>query len=345
MQDFTTLIQNWYRQNRRDLPWRNTCDPYFIWLSEIILQQTRVEQGMSYYLKFVEHYPTVKHLANAAEDEVLNLWQGLGYYSRARNLHAAAQYIHQHNQNQFPDTYKGVLSLKGVGEYTAAAICSFAYDLPHAVVDGNVYRVLSRYLNIDTPIDSTEGKKIFKEAAEELLDKNDPATHNQAIMELGALVCKPSNPDCDNCPLNESCAALEKGVQLQLPVKSKKVKVKKRFFHYQLITDGEHLLIKKRGPKDIWHGLYDFPLIEKDKQNEQLSSADINADEKGISLDGELKHILTHQVITASFWIVEVDKMPALDGCIRIKIKELDDYPMPQLLIRYLESSTLFKAD
>jgi A/G-specific adenine glycosylase len=346
MQDFPTLIKNWYRLNARDLPWRRTNDPYAIWLSEIILQQTRVDQGLDYYIKFLKHYPTVHELAKASEDEVLRDWQGLGYYSRARNLHLAAKYIATDLKGEFPKTYSSVIDLKGVGDYTAAAICSFAYSLPHAVVDGNVYRVLSRYLGIDTPIDSTLGKKKFKILANEMLDVQDPATYNQAIMEMGALVCKPKKPTCELCPVVESCVARSNGNQLSLPVKEKKIKVRNRFLNYFVVLDDGWVYLKKRGAKDIWQGLYDFPLLEMDKKE---SVDNLNLKELGVEivgLDGEFKHVLSHQNIHARFWIA--NKLPSskLDKAfVRVKVSELEDYPMPQLLIRYIESTGVFRAD
>ncbi|MBD3636094.1 MAG: A/G-specific adenine glycosylase [Crocinitomicaceae bacterium] len=345
MRDFSALIKNWYLQNRRNLPWRATNDPYKIWLSEIILQQTRVEQGMSYYLKFIEHYPTVKDLAEATEDEVLKDWQGLGYYSRARNLHAAAKYIHNELEGKFPTTYKEILQLKGVGEYTASAISSIVFGLPKAVVDGNVYRVLSRLLNEDTPIDTTQGKKLFVEAAQELLDENDPSTHNQAVMELGALVCTPKNPDCDNCPVWEKCLSYEKGTQLTLPVKSKKTKVTRRFLHYFLLLCDEHLLIRKRGTNDIWRGLYDFPVMELPADREPTKSELKQFNITSVTEDGQFKHVLSHQHIFAQFWMAEVHSLPEIENSIRVHINDLDSYPMPRLLIRYLESSQQFAGD
>ena len=345
MRDFSILIQDWFRQKGRDLPWRNTSNPYFIWLSEIILQQTRVDQGLAYYLKFIDHYPTVQDLANATEDEVLNDWQGLGYYSRARNLHFSAKYIATELKGQFPNTYKDVLSLKGVGDYTAAAICSFSYNQAYPVVDGNVYRVISRYLNIETAIDSTEGKKIFKEAASELLDDKNPADHNQAIMELGALVCKPKSPDCEKCPVHEGCRAREKQTVDSLPIKSKKTKVRKRYFHYLVLLKDEHILIKKRRAGDIWQGLYDFPLIEyptnKKPTKKELENYHINKAETSETF----KHILSHQQIFATFWLSDVSEHIQEKDIIRIPYHQIEDYPLPKLLIRYIESSPLFAAD
>jgi A/G-specific adenine glycosylase len=344
MHQFSTLIKNWYRQNGRKLPWRDTKDPYKIWLSEIILQQTRVDQGMSYYLKFVTYYPQLSDLAQASEDEVLKHWQGLGYYSRARNMHAAAKSVMNNYKGIFPSDYKSILELKGVGDYTASAIASFAFDLPQAVLDGNVFRLLSRYLNEKTPIDSTEGKKIFKSAAIDLLDINDPATHNQAIMEMGAMMCTVKNPNCSKCPLNESCLAFNEGDPLVLPVKSKKTKVRKRYFDYYIISNGNQLLLKKRGPKDIWQGLYDFPLIEQGEHSQEIEDF-IKASKTKLEMDGEFKHILSHQHIYAKFWYLHLDGDLNSESYTTINRNEIEEYPMPQLLIRYLNSSRNFNAD
>ncbi|MFT5821608.1 MAG: A/G-specific adenine glycosylase [Crocinitomix sp.] len=345
MADFTTLIQAWFRQNHRILPWRGIFDPYKIWLSEVILQQTRVDQGTSYYLKFVKRFPTIKDLANAQEDEILNLWQGLGYYSRARNMHFSAKLVANEFKGVFPKTYKEVLSLKGVGEYTAAAITSIAYGLPHAVVDGNVYRVLSRYLAIDTPIDSAQGKKEFARAADEFLDHKQPGDHNQAVMELGALVCSPKAPKCHECPLSGSCASLQSGTQLNFPVKSKKIKVVNRYLHYVVFTNGKNTVLKKRTGKGIWEGLYDFPLIEK-KEGEELTKEDLNSfNFIDFTFDGTFKHILSHQRIFATFWQVQVNAIKLIDNQIETPINQVEDYPLPQLLIRYIKESSLFEAD
>ena len=230
MQFFARKLMDWYRENGRSLPWRGTKDPYRIWISEIILQQTRVAQGYDYYLRFIERFPDVQALADAPEDEVMKLWQGLGYYSRARNLHAAAKEVAA--LGRFPDTYEGVRRLKGVGDYTAAAVCAFAYGLPCAVVDGNVYRVIARWLGIDEPIDTTAGKKLFAALARELMGTSDPALYNQAIMDFGAVQCTPASPACLMCPLNDGCAALRQGRVGDLPRKSKKTQVKERYFHY-----------------------------------------------------------------------------------------------------------------
>ena len=341
---FSTLITSWYRQNSRDLPWRNTSDPYKIWLSEIILQQTRVDQGMSYYLKFVKNYPTINDLASASEDEVLNDWQGLGYYSRARNLQSAAKYVIEELNGEFPTSYHEIIKMKGVGEYTAAAVASFAFNEVQAVVDGNVYRLLSRYYNLNTPIDSSKGKKDFKTLADELIDPKNPAEHNQAMMEMGALVCTPKNPSCDTCPLNESCMSLDKGTVLELPVKEKKTKVRNRFFNYLVIKDGQSTYLKKRGPKDVWEGLYDFPLTEKKKQVD-LSNKELEAFEV-IEKSETFKHVLSHQRIYCQFWELELKQAGAAGfDWQKVPIKELSNYPMPQLLIRYLEKASFLSED
>lgn len=261
--NFHNLLIKWYLQNKRDLPWRNTTNPYHIWLSEIMLQQTRVAQGMPYFLSFTTAFPTVFDLANANEEQVLKLWQGLGYYSRARNLHKTAQYIATELNGIFPDNYKDLLQLKGVGEYTAAAIASFSYNEAVPVVDGNVFRVLSRYFDIETDIAQAYAKKEFAALAFELMPKDNPAIFNQAIMEFGALQCVPKSPNCQICVFSESCAALQKKKVDQLPVKSKKLKVRNRYFNYLMLSDAEEkTLIQKRTAKGIWHNLYEFPLIE-----------------------------------------------------------------------------------
>ena len=261
--NFAKLLVSWYLDNRRPLPWRSTTDPYRIWLSEIILQQTRVDQGKPYYLSFVKSFPKVEDLASASEEEVLKLWQGLGYYSRARNLHASAKYVSNVLRGIFPSNYKDLLALKGVGDYTASAIASICYGEPVAVVDGNVYRVLSRIYGIDTPINSTEGVRQFKQLAQELLDKKDPATFNQGIMEFGATHCKPQNPLCDSCHFAAKCIAYNQNRIAELPVKLKKQKVKSRHFNYLVfISDKGETILEQRKGKGIWEGLYECPLVE-----------------------------------------------------------------------------------
>ena len=342
---FSDQLIAWYLQNRRELPWRQSNDPYKIWLSEILLQQTRVEQGMPYYYKFIEAYPTLDKLAAAHEDEVLRLWQGLGYYSRGRNLlFAARQMIKQFNG--FPSDYQNIKSLKGVGDYTASAIASMAFNLPYAVVDGNVYRFLSRYLSIETPIDSTKGKKEFKELAESLLDKKNPGIFNQAMMEMGALVCKPK-PLCETCVFVQSCMALKNNSVTQLPVKGKKVAVRSRYFYYLIIENKRQQYIRQRTKKDIWQGLYEFPLIETNKSStlKQLAlSAEwqsIFENDKHIIVkqSAEIKHQLSHQSLNAVFIHVTIDKTKSSwlkKNCFKVNPEELTKFAMPQLLVRYV---------
>jgi A/G-specific adenine glycosylase len=340
MHDFSLSIRIWYRQNKRNLPWRETKNPYLIWLSEIILQQTRVAQGKSYYLKFVNHYPKIKDLAKADEQEVLNLWQGLGYYSRARNLHFAAKQVVEEFNNDFPSTFEDIKRLKGVGDYTASAIASFAFDLPHAVVDGNVYRVLSRYFADDTPIDTSQGQKLFKAYAQDLIGNDDPAEFNQAIMELGALVCTPKSPNCETCPLQEQCGAYIKSRQAEFPVKAKKTKVTNKYFNY-FIGSTDQLQIVKRKGKGIWQNMFQLPLIESDKPltlNEVKSITETKWNTNTQKKITEYKHILSHQKIYASFW--RVDSMIKNESeYITVSLDEIRDYPLPRLIDKYLEEN------
>ena len=339
---FSNTLIYWYLQNKRDLPWRKSKNPYFIWLSEIMLQQTRVAQGLSYYLKFTTNFPTVFDLAKADESTVLKMWQGLGYYSRARNLHFSAKYIVNNLNGQFPDTYKEIINLKGVGDYTASAIASICFNEPTAVVDGNVYRVLSRYFGIKTPINSTAGIKEFKELAQTLIDSSKPGTFNQAIMDFGATQCKPQNPLCDSCPFSDSCVALEKKIIKELPVKEKKIKVKKRYFNYIVINiNNNSTLLEQRTDKGIWQGLYQFPLIETTKSidKETLFKTDYfkNIIDKGAEFaifnEKEIVHKLSHQHLYTKFWIVtakeEVDKS--------INWSEIEKYPVPVLIANFLD--------
>ena len=342
---FSEEIIGWYLENKRDLPWRDTNDPYRIWVSEIILQQTRVAQGYDYYLRFISKFPTVKALADASEDEVLKCWQGLGYYSRARNMHAAAKQMN----GVFPTTYEGVLALKGVGEYTAAAICSFAYKMVYPAIDGNVYRVLSRCFGIDEPIDSAAGKRLFKELSDELIDKNQPDIYNQGTMEFGALHCTPKSPDCLFCPFSSHCVALSEGTINLLPVKKSKVKVRNRFFNYFYIitNDTQTVLLHKRVKQDIWQNLYEFPLIEttKAKTIEQLMKEELFKDWFG-NLNGVeitpviegVKHVLSHQIILANFYIVRLNQNSLLSNLfLEIKKSELEEYPVSRLIHEFIE--------
>lgn len=341
MADFATLIQDWYRLNKRSLPWRENKNPYFIWLSEVMLQQTRVDQATSYFLKFKHVFPSVCDLANANENHVLNNWQGLGYYSRARNLHAAAITICNEFNGEFPNDYNTIKSLKGIGDYTAAAIASIAFELPYAVVDGNVYRVLSRYFDISTPIDSTMGKKEFATLAQELLDKKSPGDYNQALMEFGAIQCIPKNPNCAICPLRDSCLGYANKSYLDLPVKSKKTKVKNRYIDYFVITDGKQVFINKREKEDIWKGLYDFPSRDSFEKEKELPSLIEKLNPTRYYLDKSRKHILSHQKIEGNFYIVEVPQIPDLNYDL-IPLNEITNYPLPQLLVKYLETSDFF---
>lgn len=344
--DFTQRILSWYEVHQRQLPWRNISDPYRIWVSEIILQQTRITQGYEYYLRFIKAFPTVANLAHADEDEVLKLWQGLGYYSRACNMRTAAQTILDEYKGQFPTTYKEVLSLKGIGAYTAAAICSFAYNLPYAVVDGNVYRVLSRYYGIDLPIDSTQGKKHFAQLAQELLPTHKGADYNQGLMDFGALQCTPQSPACETCPLSYSCYAYSKGQVELFPYKSKKVKTIERHFVYvDIITPNGHWL-RRRGKNDIWQGLYEFPLLEFDHQpsfEEVVAHPFIeNIQAKGCwrEMKVNVKHVLTHQIIFADYYQLSFNEVqPLPEGFKSVAEGELSKYAMPQLLLKLTESS------
>jgi len=344
MKLFSKKISDWYLLNKRDLPWRNTTDPYKIWLSEIILQQTRVNQGLNYYHKFVEQYPTVAKLANAKEEQILKLWQGLGYYSRARNLHKAAKQVLAEHKGKFPSEYNDLIKLKGVGVYTASAIASFAFNKPYAVVDGNVYRILSRIFGIDVPIDSSEGKKYFQELANQLQNKIDSSLHNQAMMEFGARYCTPSNPDCNNCIFQNDCLALLKNRVSELPVKSKKSKQTIRYFNYLVICQNKNIFIEKRIEKDIWHSLYQFPLIESErlldanKLIKHIGWKNIfkKNDFKLNKEYTEMKHILTHQIIYTRFWNVKYDG--TLTKYLLIKRLEMNNYPLPRLIERFLQA-------
>ncbi len=339
MHPFAKAIQHWYTRHGRSLPWRGISDAYRIWISEVILQQTTVAQGRDYYLRFIERFPTVQSLAEASEEEVLALWQGLGYYSRARHLHDAARSI---GTGKFPTKYADVRALKGVGDYTAAAICSIAYGLPHAVVDGNVYRVLARYFGIDTPIDTTEGKKLFAQLAADLLDTEKPALHNQAMMDFGALQCVPHSPDCTACPLVESCRAAEEGTIAALPVKAKRTAVKNRHFVYVVISEGERIYLRRRTGGDIWEGLYEPLLMEFDHApttNEVIERIKKEYGEGLTDLTGiktGMKHILTHRRIFADLWTARVTPTFPREDFRAATPEELADIPLPRLVSRML---------
>ncbi len=352
MKALSSPLLAWYQKNKRDLPWRHTQDPYKICLCEIIMHQTRIAQGLAYYNRFVEKFPTPRALAAASEDEVLKLWQGLGYYSRARNLHAAAKSI----RGVFPKTYDGVRALKGVGDYTAAAICSIAYNMPCSVLDGNVYRVLARVFGIATPIDSTAGKKQFSQLAQALLDKKRPGDYNQAIMDFGATVCTPQAPQCAACALANICEARKKGLVEKLPVKAQKTKISTRYFHYIYVAQGKFTWLHRRGPGDVWQNLYELPLVETD--GDKLESAAVQLKKWfgaakifpphpafGHPLPQgrggrflPLKHVLSHQVIYAYIYKVKVPPARRVpDGFIKIAAHDLPKYAVSRLVQKLVE--------
>lgn len=343
-----TLLK-WFDANRRDLPWRHNPTPYEVWLSEVILQQTRVSQGMDYYLRFIERWPTVVDLAEASEEEVLKMWQGLGYYSRARNLHHCAQQVTSEHKGQFPPDYEKLKQLKGIGDYTAAAIASIAFNLPHAVVDGNVYRVLARLYDIDTPININEGQKLFAQLAEDLLNRKQPGLHNQALMEFGALHCTPKNPNCLICPLQAQCLAFAHQTVIQRPVKLQKVKVTTRYFNYLVIKTNGCIYLHKRSDNDIWKNLYDFPCIESDQPmsveeviaSEQFKQIIENKPFTIIKTSPVFIHKLTHRTILAQFIEIKLEKK-----LLRIETKDLfltpetdlGNFPIPRLIDLYLNN-------
>jgi A/G-specific adenine glycosylase len=339
MADFLSNIYKWYNQNQRDLPWRKTNDPYKIWISEIILQQTRVAQGTNYYLKFIERFPTVYDLANADENDVLKLWQGLGYYSRARNLHFAAKQIIENHNGVFPSDYKAIINLKGIGPYTAAAVSSIAFNLPYPALDGNTYRVLARYFGISTPVNSEKGKKEFLKTAQELIPENDPGFHNQALMEFGALQCVPGNPDCIGCPVFHSCYAARQSQVNQLPVKTGKSKQRIRYFYYYFFDAGKETWLEKRTGNDIWKNLYQFPLAEsrtKLTEEEMLvrtPSTNSRCPLQVKSVSPYQKHILSHQIIYARIIHIEIKKncLPE-NQYLKIKKEDFSLYPVSRLM-------------
>lgn len=340
----STLIA-WYDKHGRRLPWRLTRDAYHIWLSEVILQQTRVQQGLDYYLRFTERFPRIELLAEASEDEVLKLWQGLGYYSRARNLHAAAQQVVEAYGGRFPDTFEELRKLRGVGDYTAAAIASMAFDRPTAVVDGNVYRVLGRLFDLEVAIDSGEGRRTYAALAAELLDTKDPATYNQAIMDFGAMVCTPQSPDCATCPLQGQCQALAAGTVAQRPVKQGRTKLRDRYFHFLHLQANGHTLLHRREAGDIWQGLYEFPLVELTEAGDfaALSRSERFTEWLGgrtfrlcESLPMPL-HQLSHQRLHATFHRIEIEPLPPIEGMLPIREEELGNYAVSRLMQRYLE--------
>ena len=331
---FSLVLIKWYNLNKRNLPWRNTIDPYKIWISEIILQQTRVEQGLPYYNKFILNFPNIIKLSQAKEDKVLKLWQGLGYYSRARNLHFTSKYITEKLNGEFPKNYDGLIKLKGVGKYTASAISSFAYNEKKAVLDGNVFRVLSRYFGVFDPIDSTLGLKLFEEISFKNLPIKNIDTYNQSIMEFGALQCKPASPNCKLCPLNFNCWAFLNNKISSLPVKNKKIIKKERFFNFIVLANEKFVFIEKRIKNDIWKNLYQFPLFEDSDLNFKPAKDLVK---NGVLLKKtKIKHILTHQRLNVVFWHYNVNKLEKNKKYKTIEIKKIDQYPVPKIVENYI---------
>ncbi len=342
-------LMNWYSEHKRELPWRDTNDPYRIWISEVILQQTRIDQGIGYYHRFTERFPDVATLAAASEEEVLKVWQGLGYYSRARNLHQAAGQIVSLHDGHLPTSYTGLLSLKGVGQYTAAAVASIAFGLPYAVLDGNVYRVLTRLFAIETAIDSPSGKKMIADTAQSLLPEEDPGGYNQAIMDFGALICTTVQPRCNGCVLREYCMAHGTGDVTIYPVKERKTKIRNRYFHYFHIVDGNNTYLQKREQPGIWRNLYEFPLIETVQPADFMQLEQTDAFRKLFSgLPGllikpslALRHQLTHQLIHTRFYRVEIPEKASFMPPRELRVtnhEELHNYPVSRLTHKYLET-------
>jgi len=344
MEHFRRALYKWYSVNKRELPWRTSKNPYLIWISEIILQQTRVQQGMAYFQKFATTFPTVHDLADASEDEVLKLWQGLGYYSRARNLHKTAKIIVNHYNGVFPADYSAILALKGIGPYTAAAIASIAFSQPYPAIDGNVYRVLARYFGLEVPTDSSAGKKQFLALAEELIDRRDPGMHNQAMMEFGALQCVPKSPDCPHCPLVAYCFAAQHQKIEDLPVKTKSLQQRERYFNYYLLEHGDTLLLEKRTQNDIWKNLYQFPLVETPAQqsNEAILNTGIpfikGQDYNIRWISNEKKHVLSHQIIRAKLIRAEISaNTPIRKPMFKVNKKDISKFAVPRLLELFFE--------
>jgi len=344
---FAQLLLKWNRQeNKRQMPWKGEKNPYKIWLSEIILQQTRVEQGLDYYHRFIKKFPDIHLLAKTRDNIIFKLWEGLGYYTRCRNLIATARYISKDLNGNFPTTYENIKALKGIGPYTAAAISSFAFNLPHAVVDGNVFRVLSRIFGIKKPIDSVEGKRYFILLANELLDKKQPGIYNQAIMDFGAVICKPATPLCSSCTFNKICFASLNNKINALPVKGKKISIKKRWFYYLVIEDENKIAIRQRTGKDIWNQLYEFPMIEKEKES-AIENILREAEELGLlkkkkynvlSISFLFKQQLSHQLITGQFIKIELSEKGKLTkDQLWVKANQLRKFPFPQFINQYLK--------
>lgn len=349
MNSLQETLLNWYAQNRRDLPWRNNPSPYQVWISEVILQQTRVSQGLDYYLRFIEKWPNVEALAQASENDVLKMWQGLGYYSRARNLHQCAKQVVMQFGGCFPADYEQLKQLKGVGEYTAAAIASIAFNLPCAVVDGNVYRVLSRLFDIDTPINNNEGQKLFAQLADELLNRKQPSLHNQAMMEFGALQCTPKNPSCLLCPLQTQCLAFERQTVMQRPVKLAKTKVTTQYLNYLVLRWEDNIYLRKRSGKGIWRNLYDFPCIESQNPMgiEEVLGSELFTQIVGnkiftlTKISPTYTHKLTHRTLIAQFIEIKLSQeLPPIEtkAIFLTPEKDMGRYPIPRLIDLYLNT-------
>jgi A/G-specific adenine glycosylase len=346
MNFFNLNIHSWYSLYKRDLPWRNTNDPYLIWLSEIILQQTRIDQGMAYFSRFADEFPTISTLADASEDQILKLWQGLGYYSRARNLHFTAKFIQQKFDGIFPEDHDTIISLKGIGEYTAAAIASISFNLEYPSVDGNVYRVLSRFFGISEPIDTSNGKKIFYDLAKELIKGSDPGMHNQAIMEFGALQCTPKKPDCNQCPLNGRCFAFLNQKIAELPVKQNKTKTRNRYFNYLVLSSKNNTWIRKRVENDIWKNLFEFPFIETENEisiEKLLIQTEFRkfipiTEQVAIENVSDWKiHILSHQRIHYRFVRIQlIDEIHLPKDIFQVNKEDIFNFAVPKLLETYL---------
>jgi len=345
---FSDTMLQWNREvNERQMPWKGEKDPYLVWLSEIILQQTRVEQGLPYFMRFKETYPTVRHLADAPEDDVMRLWQGLGYYSRARNLHGTAKHIAQELKGNFPNTYTEIVKLKGIGPYTAAAISSFVFGERQSVVDGNVIRVLARVYGISLPFDTTEGRKEFDVLAQKLISDKHPGEYNQAIMDFGATVCVPAKPKCGECPLADRCVAYKENRQDELPVRAKKIVKKERFFYYLVLHDDREIIISKRGPGDIWQGLYELPMIEAEKpirkNVKKTVSEYLGEDCEVLNYSKPYTQQLTHQTIQSVFIFVKpVDfQQTKIEGAIRAPLKKLPTFGFPKVVHLFLTENSL----
>lgn len=346
---FASRLIQWYRANRRELPWREESDPYRIWVSEIILQQTRVQQGWNYYLRFVERFPDVRTLSQAEEQEVLKYWQGLGYYTRARNLHAGARWLWENYGGKFPETYEEILKIKGVGTYTAAAIASFAFSLPYPVVDGNVLRVVSRIFGVEDPVDTAAGRKTVENIVRKYIPEDNPALFNQAMMDFGALQCVPQHPDCVNCPFSGECYACLHGMQSELPYKQHKTRQRERYFHYWVLRNGEGFFLHRREAKDIWQGLYEFPLTESERplseseliEKQNFIDVSFLREQLPLCVSGEYRHVLSHQVLHARFVEVFLPDTIQVADAVRVSLSELSSYPVPRLLEKYLVEARL----